>query len=73
MLINELINLPFYFVTAAKYCSLVESEGGITLLEELLQHDYPPIRVKQLAAIVIENCRQFREQDYIDSDSQLEG
>ncbi|CAH1997122.1 unnamed protein product [Acanthoscelides obtectus] len=48
-------------VYADKYCALVEKEGGLPLLEELIQHPSPPQRVKDLAAIVIDNCRKFHE------------
>ncbi|KAG5869508.1 hypothetical protein JTB14_008059 [Gonioctena quinquepunctata] len=44
-----------------KYCTLVEKEGGLRLLQELMHHSFPPPRVKDLAAIVLENCRKFRE------------
>ncbi|KAF5297204.1 hypothetical protein FQA39_LY12219 [Lamprigera yunnana] len=55
-----------------KYCALIESEGGLALLQEVVNHPAPPARVKQLAATVHENCRHFREH-YIDSDSLLDG
>lgn len=61
------------FFLASKYCSLVEKEGGLVLLQELIEHHLPPYCVKQLASMVIENCRQFREKGYIDTDSQLDG
>nr|CAI5840564.1 unnamed protein product [Callosobruchus analis] len=48
-------------VYADKYCALIEKEGGLKLLEELIQHPSPPQRVKDLAAIVIDNCRKFHE------------
>lgn len=51
----------------------MEKEGGLRLLQELIDHPSPPYRVKQLASIVIENCRQYREQESIDSDIQLDG
>lgn len=59
-------------VYPAKYCALVELEGGLGLLQEIVSHAAPPARVKQLAAIVHENCRHFREH-YIESDSLLDG
>lgn len=43
-----------------KYCTLVEREGGLSLLQELIYHPIVPARVKDLAAIVIENCRKFQ-------------
>ncbi|MCP6646470.1 hypothetical protein NL493_30435, partial [Klebsiella pneumoniae] len=66
------IIISLYFL-AAKYCSLVESEGGLTLLSELLHHEAPPSHVKQLASIVINNCRQYNENDYLETDAQLDG
>lgn len=60
-------------ILAEKYCSLVESEGGLVLLQELVDHPTPPFRVKELASIVIDNCRQFREQEEIISDFLLDG
>lgn len=63
-----------FFSLAEKYCSLVESEGGLVLLQELIDHhSHPLLRVKELAAIVIENCRRYREQEEINSDTQLDG
>lgn len=59
--------------SADKYCSLVESEGGLILLQELIDHPSPPFRVKELAAIVIDNCRRFREQEEINSDALFDG
>nr|CAD7260997.1 unnamed protein product [Timema shepardi] len=49
-------------VYPAKYCFLLESEGGLTLLQEIIQHDQPYGQIKELAMMVIKNCRQFREQ-----------
>lgn len=61
-----------FHLSAEKYCSLVESEGGLVLLQELIEHPSPPFRVKELATVVIENCRRFRDQD-LHSDSLLDG
>lgn len=47
-----------------KYCYLVEKEGGLDLLRELIAHPDPPVAIKQLAAIVIENCWKFKNQDW---------
>lgn len=43
-------------VPAEKYCALVESEGGIQLLQQLLAHPAPYATVKELAQLVINNC-----------------
>lgn len=48
--------LPFSPL-AEKYCSLVETEGGLTLLQDILAHSEPPTTVKDLATMVLENCR----------------
>lgn len=40
-----------------KYCRLVEEERGIELLNELLAHEKPNERIKELTRIVIRNCR----------------
>ncbi|XP_037299962.1 protein zer-1 homolog isoform X2 [Manduca sexta] len=42
-----------------KYCSLVEAEGGLKLLYELLNHPNPYEMIKKLACIVINNCAKF--------------
>ncbi|KAG8230818.1 hypothetical protein J437_LFUL010598, partial [Ladona fulva] len=52
----------------AKYCSLVESEGGLTLLEQVMNHPKPYKRIKELAAMVIEHCRRHNELDSDDQD-----
>ena len=54
-----------------KYCQLVEQEGGLTLLEEVVNsnmegaeevpNDYP--EVQQLASTVIENVRAWKTED----------
>nr|CAD7454216.1 unnamed protein product [Timema tahoe] len=60
-------------VYPAKYCFLLESEGGLTLLQEIIQHDQPYGQIKELAMLVIKNCRQFREQGQLPQDAQLDG
>ncbi|KAJ3660871.1 hypothetical protein Zmor_005300 [Zophobas morio] len=61
------------FVSAEKYCSLIEKEGGLVLLQELIDHPLPPLPVKNLAAMVIENCRRYKEQEWINVEDQLDG
>lgn len=39
-----------------KYCQVVESEGGIELLEELLASEDVNLKIKSLARLVITNC-----------------
>lgn len=57
-----------------KYCSLVEAEGGIQILEEVLADDAPYPRIKELASLVIKHCRQYRELGRLELDSpELDG
>ncbi|CAK1588696.1 unnamed protein product [Parnassius mnemosyne] len=42
-----------------KYCALVEAEGGLILLHELLKHPEPYDVIKELACVVINNCSKF--------------
>ncbi|XP_028172761.1 protein zer-1 homolog isoform X1 [Ostrinia furnacalis] len=42
-----------------KYCSLMESEGGLKLLSDLLVHPSPYKLIKDLARTVIANCAHF--------------
>ncbi|KAL0279693.1 UNVERIFIED_CONTAM: hypothetical protein PYX00_001192 [Menopon gallinae] len=44
-----------------KYCSLVENDGGIPLLEEVIQSDTAYQRIKELAEMVINNCREHKQ------------
>ncbi|KAG0730508.1 Protein zer-1 [Chionoecetes opilio] len=44
-----------------KYCSLVEEEGGIPLLQALLASPTPYSRIKNLAKIVIVQCQHYKE------------
>lgn len=39
-----------------KYCQVVESEGGIQLLEELVANENVNLRITSLAMLVIRNC-----------------
>lgn len=57
-----------------KYCSLVEEEGGIQLLEVLLKSSIPYMRIQNLAKIVITQCQHYKdfgslERMDLDSDS----
>ncbi|XP_019873496.2 protein zer-1 homolog isoform X2 [Aethina tumida] len=44
-----------------KYCTLIEKEGGLDLLQELIMNSAPPEAVKHLARIVIDNCRVYKD------------
>lgn len=46
-----------------KYCTLVEAEGGLRLLNELLLHPRPYEPIKKLAYIVINNCARYAARD----------
>ncbi|KAJ8737239.1 hypothetical protein PYW07_000510 [Mythimna separata] len=46
-----------------KYCTLVEAEGGLTLLNELLAHPRPYEHIKTLANVVITNCFHWANRD----------
>ena len=51
-------------VDAEKYCSLVENEGGIVLLEELINSNIPKLpyqKVIDLASVVRNNVTKWRE------------
>ncbi|KAM7304731.1 protein zer-1 homolog [Ixodes scapularis] len=39
-----------------KYCPLVQEEGGLVLLQELLDSDTPYERIKDLARIIVDQC-----------------
>lgn len=51
----------------------MEKEGGLQLLEDLIHHPAPPLAVKHLAAIVIENCKKFQENGWQDVEALLDG
>ncbi|XP_022908305.1 protein zer-1 homolog isoform X2 [Onthophagus taurus] len=42
-----------------KYCHVLEEEGGITLLEDLLSRTVLPSAIRRLAEIVLQNCMMF--------------
>lgn len=46
-------------IPADKYCTLVEAEGGLRLLHDLMVHPNPYERIKKLANIVIVNCARY--------------
>lgn len=46
-----------------KYCNLVEAEGGLRLLNILLNHPAPYDQIKNLACIVINNCTKYAVRD----------
>ncbi|XP_013189425.1 protein zer-1 homolog [Amyelois transitella] len=46
-----------------KYCNLVDAEGGLKLLKELIAHPAPYKMVKDLAQVVIVNCSIYVNHD----------
>lgn len=63
---NKKVCLKFFFENlfiflAGKYCELLEKEGGLELLKEIINHPAPPRSVKELAEIAINNCRQYKQ------------
>lgn len=44
-----------------KYCTLVEEEGGLVLLEAILESPLPYARIKTLARIVIRQCQHYKD------------
>lgn len=53
----------YIVISADKYCSLVEAEGGLKLLNELLLHPAPYKLIKDLARTVITNCARYATLD----------
>lgn len=39
----------------------MEKEGGLELLQDVIEHELPPEPVKMLAMIVLEICREYKE------------
>lgn len=56
-----------------KYCSLVESEGGIEILENVIRDDAPYQRIKELASMVINECLKYRDRSEQNGPPQLDG
>jgi len=51
-----------------KYCALIEQEGGLSLLEELINRNLPTsqspyTRVAELASVVRENVARWKQAD----------
>ena len=44
-------------ILALKYCPLVEKEGGVDILENLTISDVASLRIKELAEMIIKQCR----------------
>lgn len=55
-------------VYPVKYCRLVEEEHGLSLLKELIAHEKPNEKIKNLAQIVIDNCENNNQSDYMQLD-----
>lgn len=48
-----------------KYCHLVESENGIELLQEVIEHPNPYYRIKELATMVLRHCTQEKDTEMV--------
>lgn len=48
-----------------KYCHLVESENGIELLQEVIEHPSPYYRIKELATMVLRHCTQEKDTEMV--------
>ena len=62
----SLIILNLCNLTAEKDCSLVEREGGLSLLEELINSNVPKLpyqRVIDLASAVRDNVTKWKERE----------
>jgi len=57
-----------------KYCTLVEAEGGIEILTELIADDSPYEKTKFLALQVLEHCRKYKEDGHVEMETpELDG
>ncbi|XP_054275660.1 protein zer-1 homolog [Macrosteles quadrilineatus] len=57
-----------------KYCTLVEAEGGVEILKELILDDSPYEKTKELAHLVLEHCRKFKEDGHVEMETpELDG
>lgn len=52
--------LYIIILLAEKYCTLVEEEGGLQLLQALLASLTPYHRIKDLAKTVINQCQRYK-------------
>jgi len=41
-----------------KYCNLIEEEGGLLLLKEIVNADSASVRIKQLSQLVVDHCHR---------------
>ena len=56
--------LIYFYILLAKYCSLVQREGGLVLLEEIINSNVPQLpyqRVIELASAVRDNVTKWKE------------
>lgn len=61
------------YVSAEKYCGLVESEGGIEILQQIMVDDKPYDSIKLLAKLVLDKCEQFKNTGQENETPQLDG
>lgn len=58
---------------ADKYCVLIEKEGGLDLLQEVVVCPGVPLKIRELANIVIENYKKFAQTSWPNEESLLDG
>lgn len=57
----KLIDLfPILLPTAEKYCMLVENEGGLEVLQSVIDDPAPYAKIKELASCVIYRCNTYK-------------
>ena len=56
--------MPFQ-VYPNKYCHLVESEHGVELLQEVIEHPSQNYRIKELASMVLRHCAEGRDTEMV--------
>lgn len=49
----------YSFVPAARYCPMLEKEGGITLVQELLNDPRPNDKIRRLANTIMEQWESW--------------
>ena len=66
-MIQPYIRVVCFFFSADKYCKLVRDEGGIKLLQGLRENTQTSPRVRQLAQLTLDKCRDHPESDLEDA------
>ncbi|KAG8291842.1 regulation of ligase activity protein [Homalodisca vitripennis] len=66
---NRCVRYTAPLANTDKYCSLVETEGGIEILEEVVGDDRPYKRIKELARQVLNHCQQYKEKGIVEMET----